>query len=179
MERYRLGSNIICASEILHSNRHVVAWVSFNLLSYANVWQSRSSHQGNDDAQFHVSYTDSAATTRFSTSSISTQTQWLSSNLPLIHRYYAQIHQHTIVNILSWLYLLCMFFLGRASNSVNLQRSIAHPHPQSRLSCKCIWRRVVTFLRLHPFLDHCFHNQARKLYLEGLFSTNQCIVNPA
>ena len=54
MERYRLGSNIIRASEVLHSNRHIVAWVIVDVLSYADVWQSRPSYHGKDEAQFYV-----------------------------------------------------------------------------------------------------------------------------
>ena len=50
-------SNIIRASEVLHSNRHVVTWVIVDVPSWANVPQSRSSYYGKDEAQFHVTMT--------------------------------------------------------------------------------------------------------------------------
>lgn len=54
MEWDRLGSNIIRASEVLHSNGRVVAWVIADVLSYANVSQSGPSYHGKDDARFDV-----------------------------------------------------------------------------------------------------------------------------
>ena len=54
MERYRSRSNIIRASEVLHSNRHVVAWVIVDILSHANIWQSKPASHGKDNAQFRT-----------------------------------------------------------------------------------------------------------------------------
>ena len=50
VERYRSRSNIIRASEGLRSNRHVMVWVIVDVLSYADVWQSRPASHGKDNA---------------------------------------------------------------------------------------------------------------------------------
>ena len=44
MEWDRSRSNIIRASKVLHSHRHIVAWVIVDVFSYANVSQSIPSY---------------------------------------------------------------------------------------------------------------------------------------
>ena len=98
MERYRSRSNIIRASEGLRSNRHVVAWVIVDVLSYANVWQSRPASHGKDNAHSHIILTGQLRRDSQLHPYLPKPNLHFEFLLPIVTLTY---YQHTIVDILS------------------------------------------------------------------------------